>query len=647
MKKSQLLILLSIFLLVPFISQAQPCAMPYCACFSANSNRGCAPLTVTINSCYGGPTSDARYNYDFANQPSATPTTSTTHTYNIPGTYVIMQLVNDPINSNTNYTTDTVVVLGKPQPQFTTALCAGNRIKITIADTNYDLFDVDFGGGATTTLAQEGTYTHTYPNNSSRMITVTGRYIGLCSGPTATKTITPFTSFTTPDLVDLTVTSQATTNGSIDLRFNGIADQLYKLEYKIDNGTYTYADTFTAASSSILRRTVNALNTQNRTYTLRMQNIDMCASPPAISAEIPSIIISPAIQNGFNQIGFNSNGGVGFTSYAMFRNSVNLNNNATSLYTDNAVVCGTDYCYQVRGSLATNSLVAGDVHKSISATACIKASYTGTAPVATNINSTVEDNRVKVVWDQPTLNPVVPSVAFYTVYRSEGGPYNNYGSSNSNSYLDNAANVSNEPYCYEIAYKDACNNVSATSINTCTVHLAITRTDETNFLSWTTYTGYQTGIKEYIVENLDEHGNVVLSKSVGTSLSYSEVADPTLAQLIYRIRVVPNGTENLISYSNVVRIDLTPQVFMPTVFTPNGDGENDILEVKGKYYKSVKMTILNKWGEVIFISEDAGKGWDGSYKGQPVSVDSYAYHVVALDNKGKEISLRGVVSLLR
>lgn len=646
MKKSQLLILLSIFSLVPFISRAQPCGT-FCACFSANSNRGCAPMTVTINSCYTGPASDARYNYDFSNQPSATPTTSTTHTYTTPGKYVIMQLVNDPINSNTNYTTDTIEVLGKPQPQFVTALCAGNRIKLTITDTNYDLFDIDFGGGTTTTLAQEGTYTHAYPNNSSRMITVTGRYVGLCSGPIASRTITPFTNFTTPDLVDLTVTSQATSNGSINLRFNGIADQLYKLEYKIDNGAYVYADTFTAASSSILTRSINSLNTQNRTYTVRMQNIDMCASPPAISAEIPSIIISPAIQNGYNQVGFNSNGGVVFNAYALYKNTNLVNNNVTSIYTDNAVVCGTDYCYQIRGSLGTTSLAAGDVHKSISATSCVKASFTGTAAVITNLNSTVEDNHVKVVWDQPVLNPVVPSVAFYTVYRSTGGPYNNYGSSNSNSYLDNTTNVNNEPYCYEISYKDACNNVSALSINTCTVLLSVTRTDETNYLTWTPYTGYQSGIKEYILENLDEHGNVVLSKSVGLSTSYSEVADPSLAQLIYRIRVVPNGTENLISFSNIGRIDLTPQVFMPTVFTPNGDGENDVLEVKGKYYKSVKMTIMNKWGEVVFISEDAGKGWDGSYKGQPVSVDSYAYHVVALDNKGNEISLKGVVSLLR
>ncbi|HSZ25920.1 MAG TPA: gliding motility-associated C-terminal domain-containing protein, partial [Cytophagaceae bacterium] len=192
-----------------------------------------------------------------------------------------------------------------------------------------------------------------------------------------------------------------------------------------------------------------------------------------------------------------------------------------------------------------------------------------------------------------------------------------------------------------------CNNTSLLSLNTCTVYLTVTRNNEINYLSWNAYIGYQSGISGYVVESLDDNNNVLISKSVGNVFSYSEASDPTLSQIIYRIRVVPVGTENLISYSNIVKLDLTPQIYMPTVFTPNADGDNDILLVKGKYFKSIKMTVLNKWGEVVFISEDVNNGWDGNYKGQPATIDSYAYHVVALDNSGKEITLKGVVSLLR
>lgn len=639
MKKRQAIVLF--FLLsVSFVLKAQNMA-----CFTVNTDRACAPVTITTNSsCFAGPPSDVLYNYDYVANPSSSAfVTTTTHTYNTPGSYVIMQLVNDGIGG-TNTTSDTIDVLdGNAQPVFTVSLCAGRQAKVTVG-TNYDQYEIDFGDGpgSVTTVALAGTYTYTYPNTASRTISVKGIFVSLCTGPTATKNITPFDNLVTPDIIDLTVNSQAASTGNVSIRFSAMNERFYRIQY----GTPVEYDTIAATSTGILTGTVNSLNTQSTVYTFRMQNIDMCGNVSGLSAAISNIILSPSALNGSNQVTFTSNGTLGQT-YDLYRNSTLLQTAATSPYTDNNVFCGTDYCYRVQGNLPTTSTIAGTTHKSYSVTSCVKATYSGTAPVVTNLNSTVEDNHIKVAWDQPMLNPAVPSVEYYAVYRNSTGSYDNYGSSNSNSYTDNGANVDAQPYCYQISYKDACNNVSGISTNTCTVHLTVTRTEETNHLSWTPYTGYASGIQEYIVENLDENGNVVLSKSAGLATSYSEIADQSLAQIIYRIRVVSVGTENLSSVSNTYRIDLTPQVYMPTIFTPNGDGENDVLQIKGKYYKSVKMTIMNKWGEVLFISEDAEKGWDGSYKGQPVSVDSYAYHIVAFDNKGKEISLKGVVSLLR
>jgi gliding motility-associated-like protein len=625
------------------VSWAQP---PYKACFHAVTKRGCIPFTVTVNSCYAGPTPpNPFYAYDFVNQP-AIETQATTYTYNTPGTYVIRQSVNDGINKIVD-TTDTVVVLGKPNPLYTVITCAGLVVHVSIIDTTYDTYTLDYGDGTVVTAASLAYTTHVYGNNAPKNISVTGQYSVPCTGATTTKTITPILTLTVPDIIDLTVTNQATVNGTVDLRFSGIMDRVYNFDSKINNGVYSSASTMTAASSGIITQTISGLNTQSNTYTFRIQNIDFCGNTSASSPEIASIIITPTALNGSNQVNFISNGGLAFTSFDLLRNNALLQNNATSPYIDNAVSCGTDYCYQTQGTLPTISATTGSNNKSYSATACIKANYTGTAPIVNNLNSTVNGNNVTLVWDVPVLNSAVPSIPFYSVFRKDINTYQKYGSSNSNSYLDNGASVNTQPYCYEINYTDACNNISLSSLNTCTVYLTVVRTDEINNLSWTPYTGYQSGIKEYIVENLDDNGNVLVSKSVGTNTTYSETADPTLSQVIYRIRVVPIGTENLISISNTVRLDLTPQVYMPNIFTPNNDGDNDVLEVKGKYFKSIKMTILNKWGEVVFISEDINKGWDGNYKGQPASVDSYAYHVVALDNTGKELSLKGIVSLLR
>jgi gliding motility-associated-like protein len=92
-------------------------------------------------------------------------------------------------------------------------------------------------------------------------------------------------------------------------------------------------------------------------------------------------------------------------------------------------------------------------------------------------------------------------------------------------------------------------------------------------------------------------------------------------------------------------------VFMPPVvpsgFTPNGDGQNDILYVLGGPYKELDFLIYNNWGELIFESHDQSVGWDGTYKGidQPLGVFVYTVRAVTQDDVTHELS--GDVTLLR
>ena len=645
--KKYIAVILFLLIYFPEISWGQ---IPYSACFTVDNKRGCVPFTIHLKNCSKAHDIPPRYHYDLVHFPAFSDIIQdSVYTYTTPGVYVIEQSVNNgALFGVVVSTTDTVVALGKPAPIFSIQVCENEVINVDITDTNYDSFILDYGDGTVSPPIAKGLYTHTYIGAGAlnpKTISVTGQY-NVCSGASATKTITPISSLTMPDVLDLTVTNQST-SGSIDLRFNGIKDRLYQIEFKTNNGAYSTISNMTASFTGIITQSFSGLNTQANTYTFRIENVDSCMETSASSAEIASIIIAPSILNGFNKVVFVSNGGLVFNVFNLYRNAALLKANTASPYNDNAVICGTDYCYQITGALPTTNLASGTNLMSYSGNSCIKAAYTGVAPTITNINSTVEGNSTKVVWDKPVLNVAVPAISFYTIYRQNGAPYSNYGSSNSNSYIDNGVSASNQSYCYEVNYKDACSNIAAISLNTCTVNLTVNRIDETNTLTWTSYTGYQSGIKEYVIENLDGNENVVISKSVGLTNTYTEIADPSLSQIIYRIKVVSVGVENLVSYSNIVTFDLTPKLYMPNVFTPNGDGDNDVLEVKGKYYKSLKMTILNKWGEVVFISEDASIGWDGNYKGQPASVDSYGYHVVALDNSGKEISLKGVVSLLR
>ena len=70
---------------------------------------------------------------------------------------------------------------------------------------------------------------------------------------------------------------------------------------------------------------------------------------------------------------------------------------------------------------------------------------------------------------------------------------------------------------------------------------------------------------------------------------------------------------------------------VPDIFTPNGDGDNDVIYVKGWGIKELlEFSIYNRWGEKVFTTSDINVGWDGTYKGKKQNMDSYAYYVKAI-----------------
>ena len=87
-------------------------------------------------------------------------------------------------------------------------------------------------------------------------------------------------------------------------------------------------------------------------------------------------------------------------------------------------------------------------------------------------------------------------------------------------------------------------------------------------------------------------------------------------------------------------------IFLPTAFTPNGDGVNDIFRVRGIVTGEFLMSVFNQWGEIIFTTEDPSLGWDGSRNGNPVHSGTYTYMVRAETFDGLE-NLSGHITLFR
>ena len=92
---------------------------------------------------------------------------------------------------------------------------------------------------------------------------------------------------------------------------------------------------------------------------------------------------------------------------------------------------------------------------------------------------------------------------------------------------------------------------------------------------------------------------------------------------------------------------ITPQILVPNVFTPNGDGNHDTWEIYNlDLYKLCRVTVFNRWGQLVFrsIGYPKEKGWDGISKGRPLPVGTYFY---IIDLKDGSLPLRGSVSIIR
>ncbi|HWY38063.1 MAG TPA: PKD domain-containing protein [Bacteroidia bacterium] len=94
-----------------------------------------------------------------------------------------------------------------------------------------------------------------------------------------------------------------------------------------------------------------------------------------------------------------------------------------------------------------------------------------------------------------------------------------------------------------------------------------------------------------------------------------------------------------------INIALLPQV--PTAFTPNGDGHNDVLFVRGGPFEKIHFRVYNNWGELVFQCTDQKIGWDGTVSGvdQPLGVYVWVMDVEAANKK--QIHKSGDVTLMR
>jgi len=88
-------------------------------------------------------------------------------------------------------------------------------------------------------------------------------------------------------------------------------------------------------------------------------------------------------------------------------------------------------------------------------------------------------------------------------------------------------------------------------------------------------------------------------------------------------------------------------IFIPNTFTPNGDGSNDVLYVRGNSITELYFAVYNRWGQIVFETKDITKGWNGIYDDMKSDPVVFAWYLRAKCYNGEAIEKKGNVTLIR
>lgn len=153
---------------------------------------------------------------------------------------------------------------------------------------------------------------------------------------------------------------------------------------------------------------------------------------------------------------------------------------------------------------------------------------------------------------------------------------------------------------------------------------------------------------------LNASGGTSYSWSPATGLSNTSIPDPvglydgSFTSIQYKVVVGNQGGCSDSAYVTVQIFKTIPSVFMPTGFTPNNDGKNDIIfPITAGIRKLNYFRIYNRWGQLVFRTSRIGEGWDGRLKGVLQNSAVYVWMVSAEDYTGRTIVEKGTLTLIR
>lgn len=119
---------------------------------------------------------------------------------------------------------------------------------------------------------------------------------------------------------------------------------------------------------------------------------------------------------------------------------------------------------------------------------------------------------------------------------------------------------------------------------------------------------------------------------------------PLMQDTVFNLAVVDmNGCKA----SKALPVKVLHQLYVPSSFTPNNDGKNDVFRIPpGASVSLREFSVFDRWGKVVFKTTNIAKGWNGTYQGESLDTGTYIYLIKGLI-QNKEVVIKGTVILQR
>jgi gliding motility-associated-like protein len=318
---------------------------------------------------------------------------------------------------------------------------------------------------------------------------------------------------------------------------------------------------------------------------------------------------------------------------------------------DDSNLCDQQYCYYVEAVDLANRFA------SRSNISCAHAPYIyQQTPLVMDYATVIDDRRIKVKW-QPGVQPTIKG---YIIDRKVGNNawVDSFATLTDTQFVDNSVNIFNAPYAYRIRTVDACGYQSPVSHISQSIFLDSRIINDKVTLGWNKYRLWADGVDHYEIQIRDRKG--VYKTTAVLSPNDSTYTDDSIYITIdtaycYRVIAYQGGLTLYTSTSNSTCALLDSRIFIPNAFSPNRDSLNEVWKVsalsiynlvgheKLEYY----CRIVNRWGQVVFETNDVNQGWDGTVRGKPAPSDVYVYMIHAQGIDGRSLNRKGNITLLK